>query len=259
MAPLPGSPSRRARPASTTSSNKVVLRDSRAMRAALNRLSYLRTRPASAINPAYYAALRDARARANPPSPPSIRRRRKTNKENPTTSTSTPSATRTVNRPRVDAPPVVTTVAHAPWMRQPLSSASSSPNVSFVSTPAERSTLSAGSRAPRAKALTTKELWVGGLEPPPRDPITTPHQECVVCKQVKTCPVISGCGHSHCYPCIRVALEYSFRCPSCRAIMTSAPFRCWAEEQCIAHDHPDWNNTSRVVYDFDGIEFPRLM
>ncbi|KAJ6503462.1 hypothetical protein C8R47DRAFT_1210707 [Mycena vitilis] len=252
MAPLTASPTRRTRPASKSGSSNVVLKDSRAMRAALNRLSYLRTRPASTINPAFYAAQRDARARANSPPPPRIPRRRKITKENVAASASAVSVSTRPPAPAVARPPV-TTVAHAPWMRQPLA------DVAFVSTPEARQTLTAGSRVPRAEPLSLKGLWIDGVEPPPRDPEATPHLECSVCKQVKMCPVTSSCGHSHCYPCVRMALEYTFNCPSCRTVMTSAPFRCWAEEHCIALAHPDWNNTARVTYDFDGLVFPRLM
>ncbi|KAJ7653363.1 hypothetical protein DFH06DRAFT_1330744 [Mycena polygramma] len=266
MVLVPPSPRRRPRAGSSSKPSKPFDIDAKttlALKRAFKSLSYLRTRPASAINVAHYAALRAERARqATPPSPPRPRRRKKTTKENlpssssmPTAPPSMPAATRA---PRA---PLVTTVAHAPWMRQPTALPASPPvdGAFFVSTPATRGSLTAGSRVPRAEPLVLKDLWIDGNEPPPRDPGRTPHQECAVCKQVKSCPVISGCGHSHCYPCIRVALEYSFNCPSCRATMTAAPFRCWAEEQCIEHDHPDWNNTSRVTYNFDGLEFPRYM
>ncbi|KAJ7655759.1 hypothetical protein DFH06DRAFT_1329191 [Mycena polygramma] len=270
MVLVPPSPPRRPRAglSSKPSSSKpskpfnVDAKTTLALRRAFKSLSYLRDRPASSINPAHYAALRAERARqAPPPSPPRRRRRKPTNKENAAASSSTPTASATTAVPRAPAmprAPLVTTVAHAPWMRQP-TSPSTANNASFVSTPSMRGSLTAGSRVRRAEALTVEKLWIDGNAPPPRDPGDKPHQECAVCKQVKTCPVISGCGHSHCYPCIRVALEYSFLCPSCRTIMTAAPFRCWAEEQCIAHDHPDWQNTSRVTYSFDGLEFPRYM
>ncbi|KAJ7680861.1 hypothetical protein DFH06DRAFT_1315596 [Mycena polygramma] len=272
MVLLPSSPLRGGRAPSTnnrapsTSNPPKTLRDSRSMRRALNALSYLRDRPASSINPAYYAALRAARQPA-PPSPPRPRRRRVANKENATTSTASASASTsppTVTRPTtVTRPPLVTTVAHAPWMRQPARSSTATPYVlvppAHTSPPPPKKTYTSGSRVPRAQALVVEDLWIDGVEPPSRDPEKFPHEECSVCKQVKSCPVISGCGHSHCYPCIRVCLEYTFLCPTCRTVMTAAPFRCWPEEQCIAHDHPDWNNNSRVDYSFDGLEFPKLV
>ncbi|KAJ6453453.1 hypothetical protein DFH09DRAFT_1117329, partial [Mycena vulgaris] len=66
------------------------------------------------------------------------------------------------------------------------------------------------------------------------------------------------CGHSHCYRCIRVSLEYRWSCPSCRSTITSPPFRNYDLEAGIAHDFPDWRDLSQVDYSWEGLVFPRF-
>jgi hypothetical protein len=38
------------------------------------------------------------------------------------------------------------------------------------------------------------------------------------------------CGHSHCFVCIHVWLEKSWRCPECLEMMYRKPFRHWGGE-----------------------------
>lgn len=65
------------------------------------------------------------------------------------------------------------------------------------------------------------------------------------------------CGHSHCYVCIRVALEKRFSCPECVISMFRPPFRQYAEEAAIKSAYPEWNDTSEVDYSWYGLLFPR--
>ncbi|KAJ7840771.1 hypothetical protein B0H13DRAFT_2366054 [Mycena leptocephala] len=281
MVLVPASPSRQARSqvSRPSPSNPVAIsQNGRVTRHALNSLAWWqmgasrrhKLRHLDVPESPYYVALRAAlNARPIPPSPPRssaatrIRRRRPvTSNENcnpASTGTSTSASTSSVSSTSTSSTvSASTSLSLAPWMRQtPSVPPSSLP--SFVSTPQQRGTLSAGSRVRNDLPLTLTSLWIVGIEPPALTTPERPHHECAVCKQVKSCPVISGCRHSHCYPCVRFWLERSFQCPTCRTIMIAPPFRCWTEEQSILFDNPNWNNQSRVNYSFEGLTFPHPM
>ncbi|KAJ7036229.1 hypothetical protein C8F04DRAFT_1181509 [Mycena alexandri] len=105
---------------------------------------------------------------------------------------------------------------------------------SSISTPVQRKILSAGRRTRFERALTLRDLWIDGVEPPARSPDQgKEYQACAVCKQVKSHPV--------------------------SAIITSAPTRNYAEEAYLEHDHPGWDDHCRVSYSFAGLTFPTYM
>jgi hypothetical protein len=52
-------------------------------------------------------------------------------------------------------------------------------------------------------------------------------------------------------------LERSWKCPECLAVMYRAPFRVFAEEAWIADAYPNWHDTSKVNYNWDGLVFPK--
>ncbi|KAJ7823462.1 hypothetical protein B0H13DRAFT_2376037 [Mycena leptocephala] len=83
------------------------------------------------------------------------------------------------------------------------------------------------------------------------------HHKCGICHAVKSHPVSYECGHGHCYVCIRMWLERSWKCPECLAVMYRAPFRVFAEEAWIADAYPNWHDTSKVNYNWDGLVFPK--
>ncbi|KAJ6550934.1 hypothetical protein B0H10DRAFT_2242454 [Mycena sp. CBHHK59/15] len=104
--------------------------------------------------------------------------------------------------------------------------------------------------------LTEDKLYIGPDRPPP---LTTElvHQRCIRCEQVKSNPVLYQCSHSNCYVCTRLWLENDWSCPNCRAVMLLPPVGHLGEERSIAHDYPEWNNTSVVTYSWAGLTFPR--
>ncbi|KAJ7720206.1 hypothetical protein DFH07DRAFT_972675 [Mycena maculata] len=118
------------------------------------------------------------------------------------------------------------------------------------------SAVHAGSRTERHLRLTTEDLYLDAAHPlllaEPRD-----HHVCSICWAVKSHPVSYKCGHSHCYVCIRVALEQKWECPDCAQVMYEAPFRHYGEEQSIRGDYPQWIDESRVQGDWEGLIFPR--
>ncbi|KAJ7440833.1 hypothetical protein B0H11DRAFT_2252652 [Mycena galericulata] len=112
-----------------------------------------------------------------------------------------------------------------------------------------------GQRAEREEALTEADLYLGDARPPPGEP--KPYHRCTICTGVKSHPVSFMCGHSNCYVCIRLWLELKWTCPECVAIIKSAPFRHYGEEASIANDYPEWDDQSKVAYNWDGLVFPR--
>ncbi|KAJ7030301.1 hypothetical protein C8F04DRAFT_1264064 [Mycena alexandri] len=124
----------------------------------------------------------------------------------------------------------------------------------------ERARRKRGSRAVRETPLREADLYLDAERPPS---LTTDrkHQTCSICLQVKSHPVAYLCGHSHCYVCIRLHLEEKWTCPvvSCRQVIRRRPHRHHSEEEGIAMDFSDWyqSNRSRVLYDWDGLTFPR--
>ncbi|KAJ7867429.1 hypothetical protein B0H13DRAFT_1897574 [Mycena leptocephala] len=131
-----------------------------------------------------------------------------------------------------------------------------------------------GSRVFRAFPLRAADLYENDARPPTRS-TTKSHQRCGLCGNVKSHPVSYGfslpiflfmltslgtryeCGHSHCYVCIRLHLEFDWACPHCSKIITRAPYCHHGEEDGITCDFPDWHDTSRVAYSWDGLTWPR--
>ncbi|KAJ7102964.1 hypothetical protein C8R43DRAFT_1141086 [Mycena crocata] len=112
-----------------------------------------------------------------------------------------------------------------------------------------------GKRAHRENPLTEAELYSTDARPPVK---SSPYSnlECGICYSIKSHPVKYGCGHSHCYVCIRQWLEHSFECPNCRYRMCRPPTAALTIEGQIAIVHPEWQDTSNVVGTFEGLRFP---
>ncbi|KAJ7103990.1 hypothetical protein B0H15DRAFT_942025 [Mycena belliarum] len=116
-----------------------------------------------------------------------------------------------------------------------------------------------GWRRTRVMRLSHRELWQYGTGPPTQLIADNKiHQQCGICRCVKSHPVSYTCGHSHCYVCIRMWLERKWTCPECVTVMDRAPFRQYAEEAAIAFDYPEWEDRSVVDYSFDGLVFPKV-
>ncbi|KAJ6493508.1 hypothetical protein C8R47DRAFT_1213796 [Mycena vitilis] len=114
-----------------------------------------------------------------------------------------------------------------------------------------------GWRRPRPTPLLPSDLYTTEARPP----LVTPSKEefkCVLCDQIKSNPVRSKCGHTHCYVCIRIHVETSWNCPSCDVIMTRAPKRDTDDELWIQLNHTSWIDQSRVLGTWDGLLFPQL-
>ncbi|KAJ6468691.1 hypothetical protein C8R47DRAFT_1223269 [Mycena vitilis] len=116
--------------------------------------------------------------------------------------------------------------------------------------------LSRGSRHQRREPLRQGSLWTGGIAPPDQD-ANREHHKCGICHMVKSHPVSYECGHGHCYTCIRMWLEVSWKCPECMTSMYRAPFRIFSEEAWISDAYPNWNDNSQVDYNWDGLVFPK--
>ncbi|KAJ7433023.1 hypothetical protein B0H11DRAFT_2259808 [Mycena galericulata] len=115
-----------------------------------------------------------------------------------------------------------------------------------------------GSRRHRAEYLSELDLYIDGI--PPTDQPTderTQDLQCGICYNAKSHPVFYPCGHGHCYACIRMALERSFKCPECRQRMMERPHRRPDVEAAIESAFPEWNNPSRVDYSWKGLTFPK--
>ncbi|KAJ7022828.1 hypothetical protein C8F04DRAFT_1194102 [Mycena alexandri] len=112
-----------------------------------------------------------------------------------------------------------------------------------------------GSRDLRQLPLTEDQLYIGSTRPP--ESPSHPEHECGICLCIQSHPVRLDCGHSYCYVCIRLSLESSWHCPSCRAGMTSRPIVNESKENAIVRDYPGWVDTSEVTYSWAGLKFPQ--
>ncbi|KAJ6460706.1 hypothetical protein C8R47DRAFT_1226209 [Mycena vitilis] len=116
-----------------------------------------------------------------------------------------------------------------------------------------------GARTPQYPPLTREHLWLTAHRPPVM--LQALHEEdlCRLCLSVKSHPVWSECGHSHCYACIRVWLEDSWKCPQsgCDGIMYRPPVRNAVEEEKLAVLYPKREDKSVVNYSWSGLIFPR--
>ncbi|KAJ7019526.1 hypothetical protein C8F04DRAFT_1276125 [Mycena alexandri] len=108
------------------------------------------------------------------------------------------------------------------------------------------------STSPETRRLIGHARRRDGYRIPREGPLTD------ICNCVKVHPVAYLCGHSHCFTCVRLHLEHDWKCPivSCARVIHQAPHRHYPDEQAIAYDFPDWVNTSRVSYSWEGLIFP---
>jgi hypothetical protein len=140
--------------------------------------------------------------------------------------------------------------------------------------PANRSEFSGGWREPCPRPLSVTDLWINGTAagPPPVVAVEDHHKFCI-CLHLKSHPVTfvdlfpvvlftrlilffrAGCGHSYCYTCIHMSLEFKWECPSCRAIMTQPPIRAFAEDDNMRSTYGAWD-TTQVDYGWEGLIFP---
>ncbi|KAJ7678869.1 hypothetical protein DFH06DRAFT_1120681 [Mycena polygramma] len=114
-----------------------------------------------------------------------------------------------------------------------------------------------GWRRPRPTPLLPSDLYTTEARPP----LLTPSEEefkCIMCDQMKSNPFRTKCGHTHCYVCLRIHVETSWKCPSCDVIITRAPKRDTEAELWIQINHASWIDQSRVVGTWDGLLFPQL-
>ncbi|KAJ7933686.1 hypothetical protein B0H13DRAFT_2306519 [Mycena leptocephala] len=116
--------------------------------------------------------------------------------------------------------------------------------------------LGRGSRYERVVPLRHQDLWKE-RRGPPEQAAAREHHKCGICHSVKSHPVSYECGHGHCYVCIRLWLERSWKCPECVTVMYHAPFRVFAEEAWIADTYPNWSDNTVVDYNWDGLIFPK--
>ncbi|KAJ6449254.1 hypothetical protein C8R47DRAFT_1230730 [Mycena vitilis] len=106
-------------------------------------------------------------------------------------------------------------------------------------------------------AAKENRFYLTAVRPPeiPEGVVVKDQHECDICFSLKFHPVSYRCGHSHCYVCIRQALERSVKCPSCMTPMSEPPFRHWGEEKGIRADYPTVVDKSEVNYSFNGVIF----
>ncbi|KAJ7870576.1 hypothetical protein B0H14DRAFT_3132064 [Mycena olivaceomarginata] len=116
--------------------------------------------------------------------------------------------------------------------------------------------------AGRATLLITDEPLRSkiNIRAPPRPPSLTakePHHQCTICHCVKTHPVSYKCGHTHCFICIRVWLQISWKCPDCNQVMHGPPSRNYDLEDWLSSAYPEIAaDGSRVTYSWSGLVFP---
>ncbi|KAJ7658669.1 hypothetical protein DFH06DRAFT_1472729 [Mycena polygramma] len=103
--------------------------------------------------------------------------------------------------------------------------------------------LSMGRRRRQDPPLTPDSLWLSAGRPTDYEPLKESHI-CAICRGVKDHPVAYKCGHSHCYVCIRISLETSWRCPECLTTMNCAPFRHYPEEAHLRDAYAGWGSAS---------------
>ncbi|KAJ7133852.1 hypothetical protein C8R46DRAFT_1221062 [Mycena filopes] len=130
------------------------------------------------------------------------------------------------------------------------------PSSSLLPPPPPHLKPSAGHRTPRQAPLTLTDLYIGGRLPTHLSAQRL-SQRCSLCHSVKVHPVSYLCGHSHCYACIRMHLEESWKCPLCDTILQSPPHRHMAEEEALFEDYPDFVRSTAVTYSWAGLFFPR--
>ncbi|KAJ7751017.1 hypothetical protein B0H14DRAFT_2636103 [Mycena olivaceomarginata] len=98
-----------------------------------------------------------------------------------------------------------------------------------------------GWRRSNARGVPESQLLHSGPRPPSLT-AKEPHHQCTICHCVKTHPVSYKCGHTHCFICIRVWLQISWKCPDCNQVMHGPPSR--------NYDVEDWLST-RVTQKFN--------
>ncbi|KAJ7840360.1 hypothetical protein B0H13DRAFT_2366296 [Mycena leptocephala] len=109
-------------------------------------------------------------------------------------------------------------------------------------------------RVHRVPALNDNDLYLTQMRPPPRAALFRTIN--AILPRYEIAPCIVSLRPWHCFVCIRRWLESSWECPTCRAVMTEPPMPNYDYEASIAHDHPEWRDTSTVNYSWKGLWFP---
>ncbi|KAJ7062238.1 hypothetical protein C8F01DRAFT_1136984 [Mycena amicta] len=105
-----------------------------------------------------------------------------------------------------------------------------------------------------AETLADDTLYLNDCRPPQSPAMLIDAFKCSICLEILSHPVAYRCGHTHCYVCIRRALQRSLRCPICNAVMEEAPYRHYAFEQAIGQVYPEWVDSSDVPYTFPTLD-----
>ncbi|KAJ7711713.1 hypothetical protein B0H16DRAFT_1744926 [Mycena metata] len=134
-------------------------------------------------------------------------------------------------------------------------SANAAPIRRVVPAAAPARILRGGNRDRRNPPLEADALYAMNICPD-LQPAKWPHYKCGICQYAKSHPVVTSCGHSYCYVCIRLWFERSWKCPHCRETSISTPLRNYDYEAAITQDHPEWNDQSVVTYSWAGLQFP---
>ncbi|KAJ7775264.1 hypothetical protein B0H14DRAFT_2964601 [Mycena olivaceomarginata] len=113
-----------------------------------------------------------------------------------------------------------------------------------------------GWRRSNARGVPESQLLHSGPRPPSLT-AKEPHHQCTICHCVKTHPVSYKCGHTHCFICIRVWLQISWKCPDCNQVMHGPPSRNYDVEDWLSSAYPKIAaDGSRVTYSWSGLVFP---
>ncbi|KAJ7793386.1 hypothetical protein B0H14DRAFT_2927033 [Mycena olivaceomarginata] len=113
-----------------------------------------------------------------------------------------------------------------------------------------------GWRRSNARGVPESQLLHSGPRPPSLT-AKEPHHQCTICRCVKTHPVSYKCGHTHCFICIRVWLQISWKCPDCNQVMHGPPSRNYDLEDWLSSAYPKIAaDGSRVTYSWSGLVFP---
>ncbi|KAJ7060347.1 hypothetical protein C8F01DRAFT_1136376 [Mycena amicta] len=120
----------------------------------------------------------------------------------------------------------------------------------------KRGSVHTGWRRSSAAGVPKGAIVRSGKLPPYLEP-RAPHHKCSICHGVKMHPVTSGCGHTHCFACLRVWLQTSWKCPVCMAVHYHPPVRNYDLEDWLMDEYPAAAaDSSTVTYNWDSLVFP---
>ncbi|KAJ6537003.1 hypothetical protein B0H19DRAFT_381964 [Mycena capillaripes] len=129
----------------------------------------------------------------------------------------------------------------------------------YPASPIFTSRFTSGARIQRSRPLRAVDLMVNGVTISGDRSCADDSFKCAICWGLKSHPVVTTCGHTFCFVCIRISLETSFQCPFCREQILGPPVRSTDFDNVLKAAYPNQPDNTHVRWGdaWRGLTWPK--